>query len=569
MPFRLCSSARLAGRAASLTLAFAAFAAGPVAAQTAPITSSLATPAPAADGASALSNDAGIPLSSLPAFTPFAQALSAATGNDRTLAEFYKSRDYRPLWTGMGDGPRRAAFFAAISTASDQGLPQERYDPAVLADAFRKVETERDRARLEARMSRTFLQWAHDVQTGVLKPATLGKGFVMTVPLRDPLKTIENFSASDPAAYIAELPPQMPQYRRLVKAKMDMERLVASGGWGPTVSARKLSLGDTGPAVIALRDRLIAMGYLGRTSAATYDGVLQAAVQMFQEDHGLTPDGVAGGETLRQLNEPAEDRLKSIIVALERLRWLNMPWGKRYVWVNEADFTARVVDDGKVTFMTRAVVGKNGEDTRSPEFSDQIEFMVVNPTWNVPRSIATKEYLPKLQKDPNAVSYLNIVNSRGQVVDRSTADFTQYTANTFPFEIKQPPSARNALGRVKFMFPNRWNIYLHDTPAKSLFTHEARAFSHGCIRLNDPFDLAYVLLAPQTSDPRGEFRAALRTGKETTLMLKTPVPVHLTYFTAWPTAKGGMTYRSDIYGRDARVWNALSAAGVALQGVQG
>jgi murein L,D-transpeptidase YcbB/YkuD len=502
-------------------------------------------------------------------FSAFRQALATAIGGDKVLVDFYRARDDRPLWTGIGDAPRRQAFFDAIATAGAQGLPQDRYDPATLAQDFRAVQTEGDRGRLEARMSRTFLRYAHDVQTGVLRPASVSSDLAMKVPLRDPLKTIENFAASDPAAYLAKLPPQMPQYRRLVKAKLDMQHLIADGGWGPVVNARKLRPGDTGPAVVALRNRLMAMGYLGRTASASYDGDLQAAVQIFQDDHGLTPDGVAGADTLRAINTSATDRLKSIIVALERLRWLNMPWGNRYVWVNEADFTASVIDDGKTVFSTRAIVGKNDGDTRSPEFSNSIQFMIVNPVWNVPRSIATKEYLPMLQKNPNAVSYLNIVNAKGQVVDRSTIDFSEYTKKTFPYEIKQPPSRRNALGLVKFMFPNRFNIYLHDTPAKSLFQHETRAFSHGCIRLNDPFDLAYTLLAPQTSDPKGVFQRALRTGRETTIMLDKPVPVHLTYFTAWPTPKGGMTYRHDIYGRDALIWAALSEAGVALGDVQG
>ncbi|WP_102223420.1 L,D-transpeptidase family protein [Acidimangrovimonas sediminis] len=504
-----------------------------------------------------------------PVLSPFHQALAAAVGSDKVLAEFYQARDWKPLWTGMGDAGRRQAFFQAISTAADQGLPQERYDPRILAQAFRDVQTERDRGQLEARMSRTFLDWAHDVQTGVLRPASISSALVLTVPLRDPLKTIEAFASSDPAGYLAKLPPQMPQYRRLVKAKMDMERLIAAGGWGPTVPGRKLSPGDNGPDVVALRNRLIAMGYLGRTNAAGYDGQLQAAVQLFQEDHGLVPDGVAGPETLGQINDSAEDRLKSIVVALERLRWLNMPWGKRHVWVNEADFTARVVDDGKTTFETRAVIGRSQLDHQSPEFSDQIEFMVVNPYWNVPRSIATKEYLPQLQRNPNAVSYLQVVNAQGQVIDRNSVDFNQYTKNTFPFEMKQPPSSRNALGLVKFMFPNRWNIYLHDTPSKSLFSRNTRDFSHGCIRLNDPFDMAYTLLAPQTNDPKAVFKAALNTGKERTIMLKTPVPVHLTYFTAWPTPKGGMEYRRDVYGRDALIFEALQKAGVALDPLRG
>jgi murein L,D-transpeptidase YcbB/YkuD len=198
-----------------------------------------------------------------------------------------------------------------------------------------------------------------------------------------------------------------------------------------------------------------------------------------------------------------------------------------------------------------------------------MEHMVVNPTWNVPRSITVKEYLPMLQKNPNSVEHLKITDRRGRVVDRSEVDFTQFTASNFPFAMSQAPSNSNALGLVKFMFPNKWNIYLHDTPSKSLFKKEVRAFSHGCIRLGKPFDLAYTLLARQSDDPQAEFRRYLNTGRETTVPLEQPIPVHLVYFTAWPSARGEIEYRRDVYGRDARVFDALVAAGVAMPELQG
>jgi murein L,D-transpeptidase YcbB/YkuD len=155
------------------------------------------------------------------------------------------------------------------------------------------------------------------------------------------------------------------------------------------------------------------------------------------------------------------------------------------------------------------------------------------------------------------------------VVNRDAVDFTQFTANNFPFSMSQPPSDGNALGLVKFMFPNKWNIYLHDTPSKSLFEKEVRAYSHGCIRLGQPFDFAYALLARQTDDPRGLFEQHLHTRAENTIMLDRPVPVHLVYFTAWPDSRGQIDYRRDVYGRDARIFEAMRAAGVALDAVQG
>ncbi|MEC8042162.1 MAG: L,D-transpeptidase family protein, partial [Pseudomonadota bacterium] len=273
--------------------------------------------------------------------------------------------------------------------------------------------------------------------------------------------------------------------------------------------------------------------------------------------------------TLKELNVSAETRLQSVIVAMERERWTNFERGERHIWVNLTDYTAKIVDDGKVTFRTRSVIGANSSDRRSPEFSDTMEHMVINPTWNVPRSIAVKEYLPQLQKNPNAVGHLRLIDGAGRTVSREGADFTQFSATNFPFDIKQPPSRSNALGLVKFMFPNRHNIYLHDTPQKALFSRETRAFSHGCIRLHQPFDFAYALLARQDDTPKETFQRILKTGRETQVDLDQHLPVHIVYRTAVVPAKGKANYRRDTYGRDAKIWKALQSAGVALDSVRG
>ncbi|NNL72757.1 MAG: L,D-transpeptidase family protein, partial [Silicimonas sp.] len=186
-----------------------------------------------------------------------------------------------------------------------------------------------------------------------------------------------------------------------------------------------------------------------------------------------------------------------------------------------------------------------------------------------PRSIAVKEYLPLLQRNPYAAGHLRITDVRGRVVPREAVEFTQFTTTNFPFDLKQPPSDGNALGLVKFMFPNRYNIYLHDTPQKNLFGRQSRAFSHGCIRLNDPFDFANTLLKKQTRDPEGFFHERLKTGRETVVELEDYVPVHLVYRTAYTQAKGKIQFRTDVYGRDARIWKALERSGVALRAVRG
>ena len=506
----------------------------------------------------------------LPAFPAFAQGVAEASAADAALAEFYRARDYRPLWTSTADAARRVALFEALDRAADQGLPAARYDAEGLRARLAAIRTERDRARAEVALSRAYLSYARDVASGAMEPAKIDAGIVRTILRPEPAALLAGIAGGDPAGFLRALPPQQPEYAQLLKARLDLAHAAASGAWGAPVPAGALRPGATGPAVVALRDRLMAMGYLGRSATRSYDGELQKAVQLFQLDHGLSPDGVAGESTIDEINVTPEARLKSVTVALERLRWMNhLDLGERHIWVNLPDFTAKIVDHGKVTFETVTVVGMNQGDRRSPEFSDQMEYMVINPTWNVPRSITVKEYLPMLQKNPNAAGHLRITDSRGRVVDRSQIDFTQYTARNFPFDMKQPPSDDNALGLVKFMFPNPWNIYLHDTPSKSLFKREVRAFSHGCIRLGQPFDFAYALLARQSDDPVGLFRAHLDTGRENTISLEQPVPVHLVYFTAWPTPKGRIEYRRDVYGRDGRIFDALEQAGVALRLSQG
>lgn len=501
----------------------------------------------------------------------FRQALAEAAAATPALAAFYAARDYAPIWTTAADAGRRGAFFAALDRAGTQGLPAARYDAEGLRTQFGTVASERQRGRLEAAVSAAFLSYARDVGSGVLEPQRVDSGIVREVVRREPQATIAGFAlASAPERYLAELAPDAPEYSQLLRAKGGLETAMAEGGWGSKIGAGKLQPGDSGAAVVELRDRLIRMGYLGRTATQTFDGAIQKAVQQFQRDNGLSPDGVAGEGTIALVNLEPADRLKSVLVALERIRWMNgTTLGERHIWVNLPDFTAKIIDDGKVTFETVTVVGMDQEDRRTPEFSDQMEFMVINPTWNVPRSITVKEYLPMLQKNRNAAAHLKIVDRRGRVVDRNSTDFSKYTARSFPFSMSQPPSDENALGLVKFMFPNEWNIYLHDTPAKDLFQKEIRAYSHGCIRLGAPFDFAYTLLTPQSSDPVGEFGAHLQTKAETSLRLKAQVPVHLVYFTAWPTAKGRIEYRRDVYGRDQRIFDALQDAGVVLPVVQG
>ncbi len=506
--------------------------------------------------------------------TAFKQAVAEAAAGDEDIAAFYRETGYEPIWTGRGNAESRRLreFVSALADAGTHGLPAGLYSPEAIKAAVGSIRTERDRGRVEVELSRMFVEYARDIQTGVLVPSSIDEDIKRDVPLRSRKGLLNAFSKSTPRAFLRALPPQSPEYARLMKEKIRFERLVGQGGWGETVRAsRTLRPGDSGNDVVTLRNRLIRMGYLPRTASASYDGEMEKAIQRFQIDHGMTADGVAGPGTLEEINKQAEDRLAQIIVAMERERWINHPdgLGKRHIWVNLTDFHARIVDDGKVTFETRAVVGERRTDKRTPEFSDMMEYMELNPDWTVPRSILGRDYLPRLQQDPYAARYLQLIDARGRVVSRDEIDFTQYTERTFPFTVRQPPGDLNALGLVKFMFPNPHAIYLHDTPAKNLFQREVRAYSSGCIRLNEPFDFAYALLARQMSNPKPYFDGELATGRQTRIDLEEPVPVHLVYRTAITTPKGGVEFRRDFYGRDAAIWAALRNAGVALRAVQG
>lgn len=503
--------------------------------------------------------------------TAFKQAVAEAAWDEDAIAQFYRQSDYAPIWTGSGevDRQRRAALLDALARTDIHALPAGRYDPQGLLAEMRNARTTRDLGLLEVKLSRAFLDYARDVQSGILIPSKVDAGLVREVLYKDQAEQLTAFAGADPQTYMDSLPPQTREYRALMKSRLKLERLIDNGGWGATVPGGALKPGQSGAAVIALRDRLVRMGYLERSAAGTYDAAMEKAVAQFQTEHGLEPDGVAGKGTIEDINVPAQDRLRAVIVAMERERWFNRDAGERHVLVNLADFTAKIVDHGAVTFQTRSVVGKNRPDQRSPEFSDTMEHLIINPSWHVPRSIITKEYLPALRNNPNAAGHLIITDSSGRRVDRSAVDFSQYSSRNFPFDMRQPPGSRNALGRVKFMFPNSHNIYLHDTPQKALFQREMRAYSHGCIRLADPFDFAYEMLSRQQSDPKSYFHRALDSNQETKVVLDQPVPVHLIYRTAFTTIDGRLEFRRDVYGRDGRIWDALVDAGVVLNAVQG
>jgi murein L,D-transpeptidase YcbB/YkuD len=309
-----------------------------------------------------------------------------------------------------------------------------------------------------------------------------------------------------------------------------------------------------------LRQRLAASGDLAKAAvngSKLYDRDVEEAVRSLQLRYGLKPDGRLGRNTLAVLNVPARTRLAQIIVNMERRRWLPDDLGVRHVLVNQAEFRLHVVENGKEVYSSRVVVGKPSNQT--PEFSNSIKLVVLNPYWGVPRSIATKEILPILRRNPGYLARKNmvLVGRNGKAVNPASVNWAAVSRSGFRYGIRQRPGAGNALGRIKFLFPNKHSVYLHDTPSKSLFSRFRRAFSHGCVRVQNPVRFAEVLMKPQFGWSQDAINARIARRRNQTIRLKTHIPIHLTYQTAWVDARGTVHFRADMYGRDARLRKAL------------
>lgn len=503
----------------------------------------------------------GLPqAASAQAFSAERQSIAEAVAADEGLVAFYRARDFAPVWTGPADEPRRTALIRALEKAGHHGLPASRYDIAGLRAAFAAATNPWMRGQADVAASRIFLRYARDVHGGFLEPARIIPDIFQDQPHRDPYALMSAFLEAEPHRFMAELPPQSPGYNRLMRMKMTLETLAREGGYGPRVQASRLAPGDRGAAVVQLRDRLIRMGYLPRAATAEYDARLQSAVVAFQINNGLDADGVAGADTIAAVNRSVEDHWNEVVLTMERMRWINDgQLHDRLIFVNLTDFHTRVIDNGEVSFITRSVIG--ARDRQTPEFSDEMEHMVINPSWYVPRSIAQRSYIPGILAGRS--TYMQLM-SNGRVIDRSSVDMSRFSVSSFPFDLRQPPGPNNALGTVKFMFPNRHAIYLHDTPEQHLMDRSVRAYSSGCIRLADPHEFAYHLLARQSDDPVGLFQRILASGDETYLHLDTHIPVHLTYWTAWVESDGHLQTRPDIYGRNAILSRAIQSLGVVM-----
>ncbi|MHA1529736.1 MAG: L,D-transpeptidase family protein [Alphaproteobacteria bacterium] len=526
-----------------------------------------------------------------PANSPGAEALRVdlTLQYERSSAErsFYAARAYLPVWLAE-DGAAAPAARALLSWAGEadaNGLPAARYDVAGLAARLAKARggAYSHAAALETDLTRLFLTYGRDLASGLLEPRSISRNIDIEPPRPDPAVLLAGAGATgDITAFLDGLAPAGPAYNHLMSLYADMREIARGGGWGPQIAkGRALRPGDRLPRVEQLRARLIALGDLApvervaagavmndatppATGPLVFDPALEVAVQRFQARHGLNADGIVGTMTLAALNTTAAERAAQAAVNLERMRWLNYDLGERHVLINIAAYTMTMVEHGDARFSTRVVVGKSRKH-QTPEFNDELEFIVVNPTWNVPYSIASKEILPLLQEDPTYLEQNNM-ELLGSDLPASEIDWSQVTRGSFPGRIRQRPGPDNALGAVKFLFPNEHAIYMHDTPSRKLFAHDRRAYSHGCVRLQDPIGFAHLLLSLQDDDPVGFFDRLRAREDEIWVRVREAIPVYVTYRTAWLDTGGVRQFRADVYRRDRDVMAALAAAGVPAGG---
>jgi murein L,D-transpeptidase YcbB/YkuD len=311
----------------------------------------------------------------------------------------------------------------------------------------------------------------------------------------------------------------------------------------------------------AAGDMPVVESTVGPSAPAVFDDAMVEGVKRFQLRHSLEPDGVVGGATIEAMNVPVERRIDQIKANLERWRWLPFDFGERYILVNIASFSLEIIENGRSVMRMPVIVGRDYRET--PVFGANMTYLVLNPTWAVPRKLAVEDILPNVRKDPGylAAKMIRVFpdgTKQASEIDPTTIEWTQLSADYFPYQLRQDPGPVNALGRIAFMLPNVYSVYLHDTPEPWLFQRAERGFSSGCIRVADALGLAEHLLAAEKGWDRPGIMAALETGKTRVVKLSRPVPVVLVYLTAWADDQGIMHFQRDAYGRDEPLIRALA-----------
>lgn len=478
------------------------------------------------------------------------------------LRRFYATRGHEPVWTEGGEPTERAMdILDVFRNAHRDGLERGAYLDALRGTPSRFA-APADAASFDVRLSDALVRYVVDLRTGRTNPAIVAPDLVAEPKTIDVDVVLDAAAhARDMRVFLASYTPVNPIYRNLKGSLAAYRRLGREGGWAPVPAGDTLRIGDTGARVKALRRRLDASADLfdaGGPPDVFEEGLRQTVVR-FQKRHGLEPDGIVGRETLAALNVPVDARIRQIVLNMERWRWMPDDLGERHLFVNIADFSLQAVEGGLIRQKMRVVVGRLYR--RTPAFSSTMTYLELNPYWHVPPKIAVQDLLPKFKADADLASEGYQVTDGWKAgaaeLDPASIDWNALGPGNFPYKLRQDPGVKNALGRVKFMFPNRYSVYLHDTPSRELFQRTVRTFSSGCIRVERALDLAAFVLDGQKGWDTASIVAAARSGESWTLPLARPLPVYLTYLTAWTSEDGTIQFRNDIYGRDRTLAAAL------------
>lgn len=488
------------------------------------------------------------------------------------IAAFYEKRGFKSIWMTQGVPNTKAKILLVVlEKAGEHGLNPESYKVAALKANMDKMAREAP-AEFEMLMSRTYLRYAADVCCGrIQRPTKLG---VFRDPRRPDMTSLLTQAAETDNFHkvVNDIAPTSERYLRLKQALVKYRALAAKGGWNKVAAGPTIKPGMKHPRVAQARARLRITGDL--TAAGpdplVYDKEMVEAVKRYQLRNGLAPDGAIGPTTVAVMNVPVEQRVAQIIINMERRRWTMNQLGSDYIWVNIADTYLKLVRNGKTTYVARVVVGKVYHKT--PIFSKRLDHIRFNPHWNVPYSIATKEMLPIIRKNPGYLAsrnYLLLTRplDNDSAINPHSVDWSTITRRNFPYFIRQKPGPGNALGTMIFMFPNRHNVFIHDTAARSKFNANDRFFSHGCVRVQHPRKLAYRLLKEQ-GWTRERIARTVAARKPVRFKFKHQMWVHITYMTAWANkakddASGKtieVNFRRDFYRRDPILMNAFKAA---------
>lgn len=488
------------------------------------------------------------------------------------LYSFYKNRNYTLAWTNAGEPiPQASLLINLIENMRQYGIPTDssinyniRDSLTVIVEANKKSsETiEKLRKSVDLALTSLYFGYAPKLWEGVIDPHRdegiewyiQRKEFSYTEVLDSILNDTENKNPFiDNRGFHS-------QYFKLKKALKRYSEIEKHNQWREIkLGNTLLSKGDSAEAVRAVAERLFQLGDLSKKPDANrFTEQIRKAVAEFQRRHGLNSDGIIGPKTVQALNISPQLKLKQIILNMERWRWVPAGMEGNYVYVNIPEFRLYLVEDDRVIQTMKVIVGKSGSHT--VVFNDQIKYLVVNPYWNIPRSIATEEILPEIKKDASYLTKKRIevgIKWNFDKVKADTIDWQKVSAENFRYTLRKQPGPDNPLGRVKFIFPNDFAIYLHDTPATELFDERQRGFSHGCIRVEKPFQFAEYLIKRNERYTFEDVKQLLRERENKWIELETPLPVYILYFTVWVDEAGDVHFRDDLYGHDAHLADRL------------